>query len=349
MTGRAAAALFLAVCAFAAAALLWRMEPQTLAYGWLASVLTWISAPLGCLGLLLIHAMTGGRWGDAIKPELRAGAATLLLLPAFALPLIPFARRLYPWLREGGGTLPNAFYLNGSAALARALIYLLVWFGLEWIVARRLRRPDPQLAAIAPAGLILLALTISFMSIDLVMSLDPRFPSSVFGLLRMADMALFALSLCVFIASTKTDIQSDDLHQLGRLLLAAVILWAYLAFMELLIVWQSNLPAEASWYGPRLTGGWGVLGAAVTVFRFALPFFVLLSPRAQSSPRAMRDVAATLILAGCASNLWLVGPQSAAPALMIVLSFLVTLGGMAAASFALMSAWRAPALRMDRP
>jgi hypothetical protein len=318
---------------------LWRADGAAAPYAWLAAFATWIGAPLGGLGLILIHGLTGGKWGYAIRPQLTACASAFPLLPLFLAPLAFAARELYPWLRPGARPLQNAFYLNETGALARGAFYLVVWFALAWIVARRVRGADTdaRLAAIAPAGLILLALTATFMSIDLIMSLDPGFSSSVFGLIRIADMGLLALSVCILSRLILPALDREALRQLGRLLLAIVILWAYLAFVELLIVWQSNLPNEASWYAPRLSGGWGVLAAAVAVMRFSLPFLFLLSARVQCSARAMRLIALLLVIGACANNLWLVGPQTNANSVMLAASYIAALVGMSATTLAVTS------------
>lgn len=324
--------------AFVVTAALWRADHLAASHGWLAALATWIGVPLGCLGLILIHALTGGQWGHALRPQFVTGARAFPLLPFFLVPLASSARDIYPWLDPHIRRLPNAFYLNQTAALVRSALYLLIWLALAWLVGRHVRgadADDDRLAAIAPAGLILLALTTTFMSIDLLMSTDPGFPSSVFGLVRIADMGLLALSTGVFAASMT--LHREALHQLGRLLLAILILWAYLAFMELLIVWQSNLPNEASWYAPRLSGGWGAVAALVAAMRFSLPFLLLLSPGMQSSAKAMRLIAALVVIGASVENLWLVGPQTHANSLMLAASFGAALLGMSAMTLAITS------------
>lgn len=328
-------ALSIAAGAFAATFALWRIEPRAFPHAWLGAFITWMGVPLGCMGLLLIHALTGGRWGYAIRPQLRAAARTVIFLPAFSLPLFPSARMLYPWLTQGAERPGNGFYLNESAAVSRALCYLLVWLGLGWLVSRRLRPSDPDggLAVIAPAGLVILALTLTFASIDLIMSIDPAFSSSVFGLVKIADMALLALSLMIFAVADYA--AGRDLHQISRLLLVALLIWAYLSFMELLIVWQSNLPREAAWYGPRLSGGWGALAATFTGLRFVLPFILLITCGSHISRRVVKVISVALILGACGANLWLVGPQSDARPFMLVLTYISALCGVCAASMAL--------------
>ncbi|QGM96778.1 hypothetical protein [Methylocystis parvus] len=322
------AALGVALLSAAITATFWRLAPDAFPYAWLAALAVWIGLPLGSMALLLIHALTGDAWGDALRTELAAGVRSLLLLPLLAIPFLLTATSLYPWLNAHG--LPNAFYLNATFALGRLILYFVVWFALGRLILSTLRRVS-SLVSIAPGGLVALALTTTFMSIDAIMSLDPRFASSVFGLLRMAEMALFALSAAI-LAASKRGIAGAPLRQNGRLLLALAILWAYLDFMQLLIVWQSNLPNEAAWYGPRLTGGWGALAAAVALTHFALPFFALLSTRVQTSRACMASLTALLMLAACARSLWLVGPEARADPPILVATFVAAVVSMFAAS-----------------
>jgi len=289
------------------------VAPATFPHAWLAAFATWLGWPLGCMGLLLIHALTGGRWGYAIRPQLIAGMGTLLLLPPAVIPLLIVLRTLYPWAGpDVAAHLGNGFYLNLPFFLGRGAVYLIVWFGLAGLILRALRQdiPDARLARIAPAGLILLAITVTFAAIDTTMSLDPRFASSAYGLIAIAEMGLLALSVSICAAVIAQPLDEGALHVLGQLLLALLILWAYLDFMQFPIVWQSNLPNEASWYLPRMKGGWGFTAALVAGGHFVLPFFALLSPWVQRSRRAIACVTALLILSEIVRGWWLVVPAS---------------------------------------
>jgi hypothetical protein len=297
----------------AGAAIGWIVAPAAFPHAWLAAVTAWLGWPIGCMGLLLIHALTGGHWGYATRPQLVAGMITLLLLPAALIPLAIVAPTLYSWLHPDVAVLlDNGFYLNLPAFLARTIAYLIVWFGLSLLIIRALRQdgPDLSLARIAPAGLILLAITVTFAAIDTTMSLDPHFVSSAYGLIEIAEMGLLALSVSIFAAVIGEPPDDGTLRSLGRLLLALLILWAYLDFMQLLIVWQSDLPNEASWYISRSTGGWAFAAALVAGGHFVLPFFALLSPKVQRSRRGIGCVTALLILSEVVRNWWLVLPAS---------------------------------------
>ncbi len=284
----------------AVAALGWALDPAAFALGWVAALSFWLAWPAGSLALLMIHALTGGRWGEAIAPGLRLGVATLpLLLPAL-VPLLLLAPALYPWARPGP-LLYNAFYLNPPFAAGRLLVYPVSWFGLGWLVLR----PN-SLADIAPAGLMLLAVTFTFATIDLTMSLDPKFNSSIYGLIALAGAGLMALSIGILaVAMTVDEVMLPDL---GRLLLGTVVLWIYLDFMQLLIIWESDLASDAPWYVVRSTGFWGIAALVVAIGHFLLPFGLLLSRRQRRSRAVLTGVPILLLLMEALRAWWLVLP-----------------------------------------
>jgi len=292
-------------CAVASA-----LKPAQLPYAWLAAVTCFLAWPLGSLALVFIHALTGGRWGHAIRPQLAAGIATLPLLIPALLPLPFVAHALYPWMQpQIAAHLPNRFYLNAPFFYCRAVLYLAIWLTLGYLATRELRRADPQpgLTSLAPAALILLGLTVTFAAIDSTLSLDPQFKSSIYGLLVCVEAVLFALSVALLgVAAAPAEVT----RVLGRLLLALVVLWAYLDFMQFLIVWNSNLPDEAGWYVHRLKGGWAPLAIGIAVLHFGLPLFALLSPTVQRSRAGIGTVAALLVVLEIPRAWWIVLPAA---------------------------------------
>jgi hypothetical protein len=286
----------------------WLLEPTVFPHAWLAALSSWIGWPLGCVALLLVHTLTGGRWGDAIRPQLLAGIGTLpLLLPAL-LPLAFVLTALYPWWYPVPALhLANSFYLNRSFAVTRAIIYLIAWYGVAaaTILASRFGRIP---SAVAVIGLVLLGLTASFAAIDATMSLDPHFSSSDYGMIAAAEAGLLALSVCVLFAAIGPPLPPDGLNDLGRLLQGLLVLWAYLDFVQLLIVWQGDLPHEAPWYIERASHGWGMLAGIVAFGHFLLPFFVLVWPPLRRSRRVLGATAALLIVMECLRAWWLVVP-----------------------------------------
>ncbi len=286
--------------ALALAAFGWTRDPTRFYFAWLSAVTVLAAWPLGSLGLLLIHDVTGGAWGDVLRPALRMGVLALPLLFAACLPLIPGMRAIYPWVRPGLH-LDNVFYLNLPFFGLRFVIYCVCWMMLGILALR----PRP---GAAPLGLFVLAVTVSFAAIDSTMSLNPQFVSSIYGMLTGAGMMLMALSIAVLVSAGAVPPKRHS--DLGKLLLALVVLWIYLDFMQLLIVWQSGLAHDAPWYDQRARGVWGAVRGIIALGHFVLPFALLLSPRLQSAPRVLGSVAALLVAMEILRAWWTVLPAA---------------------------------------
>ena len=297
------AAFIVGAAGLAVAALGWVSNAPRFYGGWLAAFTLLGAWPLGSMAILMVHSLTGGRWGDALRPALRTGVCALpLLLPA-AFPLAGGLASLYAWARPGDAAhLANRFYLNVPFFTVRGVVYLVVWFTLGALVLR-----SRALHRIAPAGLFLLAMTTTFAAIDTTMSLDPHFVSSIYGMLAAAGMALLALSMAVLL--TAAEIAPEVRADFGKLLQALVILWIYLDFMQLLIVWQSDLAVEAPWYLDRSRGVWGAVRIVIALGHFVLPFFLLVSPRLQRSRPVVIGVAALLVVMEILRSWWTVLPS----------------------------------------
>ena len=305
------------------AALGWVLDPAHFYGGWLAAF-TLVSAwPLGSLALLLIHPLTGGRWGKAVRPALLIGLCAFpVLLPAL-LPIVAGLPQLYEWARPGA-QIDNGFYLNIPFAAVRGAIYLVTWFGLAALV---LAGAAPRVAA---PGLFVLAITFSFAAIDTTMSLDPHFSSSIYGMIGACGAALLALSAAVLLSASA--VSSETRADLGKLLLALVILWIYLDFMQLLIIWQSDLSDEAPWYLVRSRGFWGGVRIAIALGHVVLPIALLLSSKQQKSLRTVTGVAALLIAMEVLRTWWTVLPAFGRGIGWIDLASMIGLGATAFAS-----------------
>jgi len=280
----------------------WILAPTSFAGAWLASLTWFIGWPLGSMALLLIHALTGGRWGEVLRPALVAGAATIFVIVPLALPLILTAPRLYPWI-EQAAPAGEGFYLNGAFFAVRATIYLVVWCGLGLLTLRG------NLLTLAPPALGLLALTVTFAAIDTTMALDPQFNSSVYGLLTIAGDGLLALSIAILTMALLTEPTPAEWSDLGRLLIGLVVFWAYLDFVQFLIVWQSDLTSEIPWYLRRGQGAWGIVAGLVAFGHFLLPFALLLTGAAKRRRGVVAGTAALLIVMEMLRTWWLVLPS----------------------------------------
>ncbi|HEV2673247.1 MAG TPA: hypothetical protein VGV37_01815 [Aliidongia sp.] len=288
----------------------WTIAPGAFAGAWLAAFSWFIGWPLGSLALLLIHSLTGGRWGDVLRPALIAGVTALFLIVPLALPLLFTAARLYPWLTHAAPA-GKGFYLNAPFFAVRAVVYLTLWCGLGALTLRVLRgaTAEASLRRLAPPGLALLAFTVTFAAIDTTMALDPQFNSSVYGLLTMAGEGLLGLSIAVLATALLTRPTPGEWSDLGRLLIGLVVFWAYLDFMQFLIVWQSDLTSEIPWYLRRSQGLWGWVAGLIAIGHFLLPFFLLLTAAAQRRRGIVAGTAALLIGVEVLRAWWLVLPS----------------------------------------
>jgi hypothetical protein len=287
----------------------------------LCAWLFFLGLSLGSLMLISVHNLTGGAWGRPLRPVLEGAVRLLPLSVLFALPLLFRLPELYPWMNASASPTPAAAqmkmeYLGAGFFAVRALIYFAVWMGLGWSLRATPDSGLPGSVATPPrrasaAGLILMALTVTFSQVDWVMSLTPQWLSTAFGMLTAIGMALAALAgavVCVVWRGGGHDMPARC-HDLGNLLLTLVLVWAYLAFMQYLIIWMEDLPDDISWFLPRLQTSWRELGVMVILIHFALPFFALLSRRLKRSPRQLAGVAALLLLACIADAYWEVLPS----------------------------------------
>ena len=282
--------------------------------GWLAGYLIgwlfWLSLSLGSVALLQLHALTGGRWGRAWRGTWEAAARAMPALAVLFLPILAGVWRLYPWAAEGRG------YLSAPWFAARALLYLAVWTGLAAAVARpaagkpAFSERRPTLAG--GAGLVAYFLTATFASIDWMMSLEPGWGSTVYGLSFVAGQGVSALALAALLARPGAEDDGGARRDLGNLMLAFVMLWAYCAYSQYLIVWSADLPAERGWYLARARGGWGWVAAGLAAGHFAAPFALLLFRGVKDRARTLALVAAVL-LAGRGVDLWWLLAPSLSP------------------------------------
>lgn len=308
-----------AVVALALCLLLGWGTPQQALLSYLIAYLFWLAPALGSVALLMVHALTGGDWGVALRPALLAATRRLPLMALLLLPILLGMHALYPWAQ--GGLLaadPNLanqrWYLNDGFFVVRAVICFALWLGLAWGVQRRSRNPGVTWRGFAALGLIVYALSITVAGVDWIMSLVPRWHSSTFGLLIGTGQLLAAAALAVFVTvrgrpPDNSVWTSRRLNDLGSILMVVVLAWSYLAFMDYLTAWIADLPAETVWYLPRLKTGWRWLGAFLVLFHLALPFAVLLSRRAKQRPRWLLSVAGLLWVTHLGAIVWLVLPS----------------------------------------
>ena len=302
-------------------------------HSYLVGFMFWLGVTLGCLGLLMLQHLTGGAWGFVIRRILEAGTRVLPLMLLLFIPLAIFGLPyLYEWMHIGDVTdvkikailVAKQPYLNPTFFLIRAAVYFVIWFVLMYFMNKwsadqdrtAERRFSGAMSKLSGPGIILFVFTTTFASIDWVMSLDAEWFSTIYGLLYVAGWTLSAFSLViavmVWLATRKPlegVVRAPHFHDLGKLLLAFVMLWAYFAFSQFLIIWSGNIPEETKWYLARLRGGWGWIGVGIVLLHFALPFVLLLSRDLKRNARKLALIAGLIFLMRFIDLYWLIVPE----------------------------------------
>ena len=298
-------------------------------HAYLIGYIFWTGVAVGSLALLMLQHLTGGGWGLVIRRVLEAATRTLPLMALLFVPIILGAGHIYAWtdqaeMAKSEALSEKAKYLNLGFFTLRAVIFFAIWLLLAFFLNKWSREQDRtgdrrftrKMQALSGAGLVLFVFTVTFASIDWLMSLDPEWSSTIFGLLFVAAWSLSALAFAVASLAwlTKREpmahvVASLHFHDLGKLLLALVMLWAYFAYSQYLIIWSGNLPEEIRWYLPRTRGAWGAIALAVVILHFALPFLFLLSRRLKRNPNKLVLVAVLILVMRYVDLLWVVAPN----------------------------------------
>lgn len=310
-----------------------------------------VGLSMGSMAILLIYHLSGGRWGAVIRRLLEAA---IRVIPFLALLFIPIAigmKHLYVWsdplvVQSDPIIHQKAPYLNIPFFLIRAALYFVIWSALSmWLNRLSVKQETDQTGIIQSKlqfaggiGLVLYGLTMTFASVDWAMSVDPHWFSTIYGLLIIAGQVLSAFALMITIAAMLVEtkpfgdvISADQFHDLGKLMMAFVMIWAYLEVSQLIIMWSGNLPEEIPWYLRRSHGGWQGVSMAIVLLHFALPFILLLSKGRKRNPRSLAPIAIGVLVMRLVDLFWLIGPEFQREKLHIhVLDFMVP-GGLVAA------------------
>jgi hypothetical protein len=290
-----------------------------------------VALSLGPLAWLMLQYITGGAWGVVIRRPCEAAARTVPMLAALFLPLVAGINNLYPWAHANivaadPGLQHKQPYLNVPFFLIRAALYFAGWMLLSRYFNRWSLEEDAEngeghararkMAALAGPGLLFWGFSVTFMVIDWILSLDPKWFSTIFGMLFIANQALtamaFLITLMVLLSYRRPMSQiltARHLHDLGKFLLALVMVWAYFSFSQFLIIWAGNLPEEIPWYLTRLNGGWQYVALVLVLGHFALPFALLLSRDLKRNFKLLARFAVFILFMRAVDTFWLVAPN----------------------------------------
>jgi len=311
-------------------------SPADFYHSYIFSYMLILGLTVGSLGLLMLQHLTGGIWGMVIRRPLEAASRNLVLVGILFIPILMGMKYLYSgndsetgWLnapKEGEHALTSwqQGYLTQGGFVTRALIYFAIWLVLMVVFNNWSKQQDQsngeglkqRMKALAAPGVILYILAMTFAAIDWVMSLSPRWASTIYGFLFVAGQAIAAMGLMiaviVLLAGSEPFngvIKKRHLHDLAKLLFAFNMLWAYFAFSQLLIIWSGNQPEEITFYRSRLNGQWGVLAVIVLLFSFAIPFLLLLSRDVKRTASVVSKIAVWMVFMRLVDLYWMTRPE----------------------------------------
>ena len=304
-------------------------EPTQFFQSYLMAYMLCLGVTLGCLALGMVHQLSGGAWGVVARRPIGAAARVLPVMTLLFLPIVFGMRHLYPWthadlVARDEVLQAKQLYLNIPFFLIRAAVYFIAWNAVSFFLnawsLEQDRTDDPQIARrmqrLSAGGLVAYGLTITFASFDWLMSLEPHWFSTIYGVLIIGGQGLTGLAFLIIVLvwlgrrpPLDRIIVPAHFHDLGNLLLAFVMLWAYFSFSQYLITWAGNLPEEIAWYLHRQHTSWRIVGAGLVLFHFAVPFALLLSRTVKREPQMIVRVAIGIMIVRLVDLFWLIAPE----------------------------------------
>ncbi len=314
-------------------------RPEEFYRGYLLGYMDWLGIALGSMAIVMVRHLTGGGWGTVIRRVLGAAMRTLPIMAVLLIPILIAVgqHQMYPWLKPLDAiTDPHIkehldkhkfilqSYLTSTGFIIRAIIYVAIWNLLSFLLSLWSKQTDKpgapdntqKFKAVAGPGLILYGFTISFAAIDWLMSLDPSWISTIFGLIILAGELISAMCFAIVVERILVDykpmsemLKPDFVHDHGKWTLAFIMLWAYFSFSQWLIIWAGNLPNEITFYLKRIHNGWGYVAVFLAFFHFCIPFVILLSRPFKRDVRKLVWLAVWLLCMRFVDLFWIVEPN----------------------------------------
>ena len=313
------------------------LRPDEFFRAYLLAFMAWLGITLGSMAILMLRHLTKGAWGMVIRRILGAAMRCVPLMIALFIPLLFGIHRLYIWARPLEGIADKHLrehlqditktYLTVNGFIVRAAIYFAIWWALSFFLTKwsaeqdhpPMRDNSARFKALSGPGLILYGFTITFAVIDWIMSIDPSWISTIFGLSFLIGQVLAALCFAVVVERIlfrykpmSELLKPEQVQDHGKFMLTFIMMWAYFAFSQWLIIWAGNLPEEITWYMRRLHGGWGYVGLFVVLFHFAVPFVFLISRPFKRDITRLVWLAVWLLLMRYVDLFWIIEPNFSA-------------------------------------
>lgn len=289
----------------------------------------WLGLPLGALSILLLHNMVGGPWGYVTRRVLQAAVKTLPLMVLLFIPVVLGMHSLYEWTHEAVVASDpilrhKAPWLNQGAFIIRAAIYFVLFIGFGWSIVRTMQKLEDlggsvvtrRLQSISAVGTVVVFLAGTFAAFDWMMSLEPHWFSTAYGMIYMIGGTLMAFAFLIIMMWRLGSVDSgvDEalrpgyMHDLGNFMFAFMLLWAYVAVSQFIIIWSGNLPEETPWYLRRAAGAWKYFPIVLAIFHFAAPFGLLLSRKVKRDRGTLARVAMLIVVMHAIDLFWWIAP-----------------------------------------
>lgn len=318
-------------------AIAWGTSGKHFYFSYLVGYMGVLGICLGALFFTMIQHITRAGWSVSVRRITENIAGTLPLMALLFVPIIVGFHELYHhWLNpeayvENGPKFDSILdgkkgYLNQTFFFVRVAIYFAIWIGLAWFFRSNSLEQDKsgdprislKLARVAAPGLLLFALSITFAAFDWIMSLDPHWFSTIFGVTYFAGgfMAFFAFTILLTKwlgkkGYLKEAITQEHYHDLGKFMFTFVVFWTYTNFSQYMLIWYANLPEETRWFADRAEGGWGAIGTILVFGHFLIPFAFLLSRHVKRSTLGLSIGAIFLLIIHCLDMQFLILPTAA--------------------------------------
>ncbi len=306
-------------------------NPEQALRSWLLGFIFWGGISIGSLGVLILQYLTGGAWGVVIRRTVEAGTRTLPLVFLMFIPIALGVTQLYEWTHlpaDDYTVIHRGWFMTPMAWILRSVIYFALFGVMTFILnkwsAQQDKADNPEDAAkflgyatsFSGPTMVFYALTVTFAVVDWVMTLDPHWFSTMWGLLFVAGWALscfcFSVAVLAYLsekAPMNRVLGKRHFHDLGKLMLALVMVWAYFNFSQFLIIWSGNLPEETVWYLTRMKGAWGYIGLALIFFHFAFPYLLLLKRDLKRKAAWLSTLAIFILIMRLVDMFYLIAPN----------------------------------------
>lgn len=305
-------------------------DTQNALRAWLLGFIFWGGIGIGGLGVLILQYLTGGAWGVVIRRTVEAASRTIWILPILFIPLAVGVTHLYEWTHLENDPIiqGRGWYLTVGGWVVRAVIYFVLWGVMAYLLNKWSANQDKAAdmeesakwlgtaTAFSGPTMVFYALVVTFAVIDWVMTLEPHWFSTIWGLLFVAGWGLSCFCFVVALLALLADkapmnriLGKRHFHDLGKLMLALVMVWAYFNFSQFLIIWSGNIPEETGWYLTRTKGVWGVIGLILVIFHFAFPFLILLQQDFKRKAKLLAAMGVFILVMRLVDMFYLIAPS----------------------------------------